>query len=203
MPADSPKSHEATPIADSPPQTGLPHFHFGLKQLLVVVTLISVLMAVLATFHGPMALALLIVVLVAIMHLFGTALGAQLRAHTDRNYPRRLSEQETVAQVAPGQPAASTLPRSPWHERRSTPLPWLVRFIVLAMVAGGLLGMVLLRSQLSDQASLASVVVGACSISVVVGWLAFLAYSFVGVFRHGLRNATEADRVISKPRKES
>jgi hypothetical protein len=85
--------------------------------------------------------------------------------------------------------------RSPWHQRRSTPLPWLPRLIVVASVSGGIVGALLLSGIVGDRSSVAGIVVGSLSLAVVAGWFAFVGYSFVGVFRHGLRDAmTEESR---------
>jgi hypothetical protein len=182
MPAD---------VHDSPE---LPLFRFGLRQLLVFVTLLSLLMAAMAVSQGRVALVLLLAALVVTLHVFSTALGTQLRAHANRTQSRDAfsglgaGPEPTRIPVA-GATTVDERHRSPWHQRHGTPLPWLVRLIASAAVIGGVLGGVFLQLAVGHRASPAGVAVGAASLAVVGGWFAFLSYSFYGVFRHGLRDA--------------
>jgi hypothetical protein len=195
MSADLQTSRQAVPPSAASQHDDLPLFRFRLRQLLAFVTLLSLLMAAMATWHGLTALVLLLATLVVSFHLFSTALGTQLRWHANR---LRGQSPATPALPTPAdrvQPATSqTLPRSPWHECRSTPLPWRPRWIAAATMLGAIVGALLLSGTIGHRSSLAGIVVGSFSLGVIAGWFAFVGYSFYGVFRHGLRDAMAQDR---------
>ena len=85
--------------------------------------------------------------------------------------------------------AIRSAPRSPWHGRGGTYLPWLPRLVVGTMVVGGLAGGLLLGGTIGHRTSLEGIIVGAASFAVLGGWISFLAGNFYGVFRHGFREA--------------
>jgi hypothetical protein len=176
---------------DSPSSDDLPLFRFGMRQLLAFVSLVSLLMAGMATFSGLIALVLLLATLVVSFHLFSTALGTQLRWHANRKQSQSLP---TPAAAQPFVPRPA-LPdqRSPWHKCHSTPLPWRLRWILLAWLLGTLVGAMLLSGTIGHRSSVAGVAVGAFSVGVIAAWFAFIGYSFYGVFRHGLRDAMAKD----------
>jgi hypothetical protein len=119
-----------------------------------------------------------------------------LRWHANRSlqHEAEANESRNAAIATPSTTPSRPQHRSPWHERRSTPLPWLPRLVVAASLAGGLLGAALLTLLIGDRTSAAGIVVGAISTAVVAGWFAFVGYSFYGVFRHGLRDAMAEER---------
>jgi hypothetical protein len=192
-------THEVAPPPAVPAGADLPLFRFGLRQLLVFFTLTCLLMAATATVHAQTAVVLVLATMVIALHVFGTALGTQLRCHANHAREHK-SPQETIGvESRPvGNPqSATSLPpvsRSPWHERRSTPLPWLPRLVIIAALFGGALGVVLLSGTIGHRTSAAGIAVGSISLAVVAGWFAFVGYSFYGVFRHGLRDAMAEDR---------
>src|SRR5262249_21122592 len=85
--------------------------------------------------------------------------------------------------------AIRSSPRSPWHGRGCTYLPWLPRLVVGAMLVGGLGGTILLSGTIGHRASIEGIIVGAASFAVLGGWISFLGGNFYGVFRHGFREA--------------
>jgi hypothetical protein len=173
----------------------LPLFRFRLRQLLAFVTLLSLLMAAMATSSELTAAVLLLATLVVSLHLFSTALGSQLRCHANRTLSRRAAKPAADTTTAHALPRSlQPQPRSPWHERRSTPLPWLLRWIAAASLLGAIVGALLLSGIVGHRSSLAGIAVGSVSLGVVAGWLAFVGYSFYGVFRHGVRDAMAEDR---------
>ncbi len=180
----------AVPIGDE-----LPLFRFRLRQLLAFVAFVSLLLAAVVSTQGITALALLLATLVVVLHVFGTALGTQLRSHADHSL---VNEDDPagppIHHMGTSPEVPRPQPRSPWHERRSTPLPWLPRLIVGAFVLGGVFGAVLLSLTIGHRTSPAGIVVGSFSLAVVAGWFAFVGYSFYGVFRHGLRDAMADER---------
>ncbi len=178
-----------------------PLFRFGLRKLLAFVAILSILMAAMATLQGVPSLVLLLASLVVAGHLFSTALGTQLRSHTNRTtgwHPpgAALTDRRAPSVYYPTEHVEKlhSTPRSPWHERCSTPLPWLARLIAAAFVVGAASGALLLWLTVGHETSQAGIIVGAFSLAVVASWFAFLGYSFYGVFRHGLRDAMLDDR---------
>jgi len=172
-----------------------PQFRFGLRQLLLFVAVICALLAAVASTNGLTALVLWIAAGVVAMHVFATALGSRLRSETDYECPfNSLSDRDDVIAAKGSERSAriaaiQSAPRSPWHGRGSTYLPWLPRMVVAAMVGGGLGGAVLLDLLVGHRVSPAGIVVGAASFAVLCGWGSFLGGNFYGVFRHGFREA--------------
>jgi hypothetical protein len=193
MPTDLRTSRDAS--SATPPSDDLPLFRFGLRQFLLFVTLVCLLMAAMATWHGLTALVLLLATLVVVFHVFSTALGTQLRWHANRT--RRQGLPPPLART-PSEHSRVTSSqfksRSPWHECRSTPLPWRLRWIVGASLLGCIVGAILLSGTIGHRSSWPGIALGSFSMGVVAGWFAFVGYSFYGVFRHGLRDAMTDDR---------
>jgi hypothetical protein len=189
------KPSQTTPPLPIAASEDLPLFRFRLRQLLAVVTFLSLLMAALVLLGGPLAMALVMVTLVVALHVLGTALGTQLRSRAKTR--QSLEPSVSGAIHCAGSPTTrgheEHRRRSPWHQRRSTPLPWLARLIAVAFVIGGVLGAVFLSVTVGRRTSPAGVAVGAFSIAVVAGWFTFVGYSFYGVFRHGVQDAMAND----------
>jgi hypothetical protein len=195
MSTDYRASRDSIEPALTPASDDLPLFRFGLRHFLAFITLASLLMAAMATSSGLTAAVLLLATLVVSFHLFSTALGSQLRCHANRTLSRRAAQpaaDRITAHAAP--PSLQPQPRSPWHERRSTPLPWLLRWITGASLLGAIVGALLLSTMVGHRSSLPGIAVGSFSLGVVAGWFAFVGYSFYGVFRHGVRDAMAEDR---------
>ena len=85
--------------------------------------------------------------------------------------------------------AVRSQPRSPWHARGATALPWLRRFVIAAIAMACTAGAACLAATIGYRTSLAGVLVGGLSAAVLCGWITFLCGSFYGVFRHGFREA--------------
>jgi hypothetical protein len=169
-------------------QPQVPLFRFGLRQLFVFIGLISLLFGAMAIWRGSAALMMMLATAIVALHVLATAIGSRLRDRADRE--------------ALGSTAAATLnerherlatlraaPRSPWHSRGVTILPWLTQLIIVAVVFGGVVGAAYLAITIGYRTSPAGVIVGGVSVAVVCGWIAFLFGSFYGVFRHGFREA--------------
>jgi hypothetical protein len=171
-------------------------FRFRLRQLLAVVTLICLFLAAVVSSSGLAAAVLILATLVVIFHIFSTALATRLREHTDQSisWQATIDEESGRRRSDADQTVGARMPRSPWHARASTPLPWLPRFVIGVSLCGGILGALVLAVTNDRQASPAGIAVGAISIAVVAGWFAFVGYSFYGVFRHGLRQAMAEER---------
>jgi hypothetical protein len=195
--------------ANSQPFTGHgvvepePLLHFGLRQLFAFVAGISVLLTALVWSGGLLALVLLLGVLVVTMHVLATTIGSRLRDRANREQVFESAERlplasiATISQRRERLAAVKTGPRSPWHARGTTVLPWLRRLVIAAIAIGGITGAVYLAITIGYRTSPAGVIVGGLSVAVLFGWFAFLFGSFYGVFRHGFRDA------VAEPKKDS
>jgi hypothetical protein len=199
-----------TPTNSTPPTTDrsnasppeLPLFRFGLRHLFWFVTAVSVLMAaVVAVSPGVAPLLLLIAALIVTAHVTGTALGSRLRAHADqlRDWEGKHPSNRLNAPDAEDRScdlAAATLPPpSPWHLHRSTALGWVPTLVVAGAFAGGFGGTVFLAFTIGHRTSPVGIAVGAISLAVIGGWLAFVGSSFYAIFRQGLRDAMAHQRL--------
>jgi hypothetical protein len=68
-------------------------------------------------------------------------------------------------------------------------LGWLPTLIFLGVAVGGVGGGTFLAYAIGHRTSVAGLLVGAISLAILGGWIAFLAGSFSAIFRHGLREA--------------
>jgi hypothetical protein len=195
-----------TAVAHSDNDTDdLPLFRFGLRQLFWFVAGISAIFAALASSHGVAAAVMLLAILVIIMHIFATALGSRLRERADRINAFEKSHELPIEAIATATQRFERLaamksdPRSPWHARGTTALPWLRRLVIIAIACGGVAGAVYLAITIGYRTSPAGVIVGGLSVAVLFGWIAFITGSFYGVFRHGFREAV-AEQQKQMPR---
>jgi hypothetical protein len=132
---------------------------------------------------------------IAALHVLATAIGSRLRDRADRRQPFDRPEEILLSAIASASQRSERLaavriaPRSPWHSRGATDLPWLGRLVVVAILLGGFFGASYLAIKVGYRTSPAGVIVGGISVAVLCGWIAFLFGSFYGVFRHGFREA--------------
>jgi hypothetical protein len=179
----------------------LPIFRFGLRHLLSFFAVLSTLLTVIVSSPGATAVAVLLLALVVVAHLFSTALGSQLRRHANRaieQSPGRGSDGDVKKAIAYSSSDFAAirppLPRSPWHGRGSTPLPWRPRLVVATAILGGAMSTLFLATMFDQHASPAGIAVGAVSVAVLGGWFAFVGSSFYGIVRHGFRDAMAEQR---------
>lgn len=201
VPSDSEPSagREQKSSASKSPHGNVPLFRYGLRQLLWFVAVVCTLLTGIASTHGLTAAVLLMAASVVMAHLFATALGSRLRERADRQQgwggPEwRSMPADMEAEREARLDAVRRAPRSPWHGRGSTELPWLPRLIAAAAVIGGIAGALLLSLTTREQTSLGGIILGSVSLAVLCGWFAFLFGSFYGVFRHGFRDAVAEQR---------
>ncbi len=196
----------------SDPKNGddLPLFRFGLRQLFLFVAAFCTLLAALVSASGLYALVVLLAVSVVVMHVFATGLGTRLQIRTEQEQFRRLTADPTGVQSSASASERSaklesirSAPRSPWHGRGCTYLPWLPKLVVSAMALAGLAGSLVLSGLIGDRTSPAGIVVGAVSFAILGGWIAFLGGNFYGVFRHGFREALAEQQKDQQPRRAS
>jgi hypothetical protein len=181
-------------LIDAPEET--PLFRFGLRQLLLFVAALSILLAALVISHGLTVVIILLSAAIVGMHVFATALGTSLQSRTEQKQLRQRSarlkidaENGSPSEQSAKLQAIRSAPRSPWHGRGATYLPWLPRLVIGAMVLGGLSGGIFLGGTIGHRTSVEGIIVGAASFAVLGGWISFLGGSFYGVFRHGFREA--------------
>jgi hypothetical protein len=173
----------------------LPLFRFGLRQVFLFFIGVSVLFAAVAASQGLTALVLMLAVVVVASHVFATALGNRLRARADHEQDFEAVERPLIGSIASPTERVARLaaigsqPRSPWHSRGATALPWLRRFVIAAIALGGIAGAAYLAVTIGYRTSPAGILVGGLSVAVLCGWFTFLCGSFCGVFRHGFREA--------------
>jgi hypothetical protein len=192
------------PTTDRPdvPPPVLPLFRFGLRHLFWFVTVVSVLFAAaVAISPGVAPLLLWITALIVAAHITGTALGSRLRAHADQvrdwegAHPDARRSAPDAAERSCDLAAATLPPPSPWHLHKSTALGWVPRLVVVGAVCGGCGGAAFLVLTIGHRTSPVGIAVGAVSLAVIGGWLAFVGGSFYAIFRHGLRDAMAHQRL--------
>lgn len=182
-------------LAGSVSGADVPLLRFGLRQLFLFMAAFSALLAAVASSSGLTSLVLLLAVSIVVMHVFATALGTRLQLRTEQEQLHReaqqskMRESSAIYEQSAKLQAIRSAPRSPWHSRGCTYLPWLPRLVIGAMMVGGLGGGVLLGGTIGHRTSVEGIIVGAASFAVLGGWISFLGGNFYGVFRHGFRQA--------------
>jgi hypothetical protein len=167
-----------------PPELPLPRF--GLRQLLVFVALVCALMAAMFSSDGLVAMVLLLAALVVSLHIASTALGTRLRAHANEHQAWEAAHKPASEAAAA---TASVLPvEAPLYGRRSS-LRWLPLLVATGAMVGLAAGAILLKTTIGQNTSTAGLVLGAISLGVLGGWLAFLGTSFWTILRQGWREA--------------
>jgi hypothetical protein len=184
-----------TDLAGDVSEANVPLLRFGLRQLFLFMAASSALLAAVVSSSGLTGLVLLLAVTIVVMHVFATALGTRLQLRTEQERFRRQADQPKINnssadyQQSAKLQAIRSAPRSPWHGRGCTYLPWLPRLVIGAMIVGGLGGGILLGGTIGHRTSVEGNIVGAASFAVLGGWISFLGGNFYGVFRHGFREA--------------
>jgi hypothetical protein len=183
-------------------------FRFGLRQLFLFVAAASTLLTALVASHGITALVILLTVAVVGMHVLATALGTSLQSRIEHkrlvqhSAPLKIdAESASPSEQSANLQAIRSAPRSPWHGRGGTYLPWLPRLVVGAMLLGGLGGGIFLGGAIGHRTSVEGIIVGAASFAVLGGWISFLGGNFYGVFRHGFREALAEQKKDQKPQR--
>ena len=183
-PPDPPDPLKPLGAACQPPELPLPRF--GLRQLLIFVALMCALMAAIFSNSGPVAIVLLLASLVVSLHIASTALGSRLRAHANE---RQAWEASHGPPIGSGAAASAVLPaEAPLYGRR-TSLRWLPLLVAAGALVGFCAGAVLLKVTIGRHTSTAGIALGAISLGVVGGWIAFLGTSFWTIMRRGWREA--------------
>lgn len=183
-----------TSDASPPPE---PHLlRFRLRQLFVVVTLLSVLCALLVSTDGPIPLVIFVVTLLIVAHVFGTLVGNRLRDTSDdvrrwRSSNPGLDSDAPLADLHMTEAAKLAMPPTTPLADHGHVSNWMVWFVVAGTLLGMILGGLILWIALGDRIGWAGWVVGTISCGVLGTWFAFLASSFGTIARHAWRHAHE------------
>jgi hypothetical protein len=176
----------------------MPVLRFGLRQLFWWVTGICVLLAGLVALPWGMGLAaVLLAISVVALHVLSTAIGTRLREHANdvRTWEAGQTDGERAELVGVGALSAARRQlepqeRSPLHGH-DQPLRRMRVCLTAGAVLGGLLGVLVLSLTIGNRTTLAGILVGAASMAVVGGWLAFVGASAWSIFRQGWRDAVK------------
>jgi hypothetical protein len=176
----------------------MPVLRFGLRQFFWWVTGICVLLAGLVALPWGMGLAaVLLAVSVVALHVLSTAIGTRLRDHANemRAWEAGQVGSEWAEQIGAGSLSAVPLrlepqQRSPLHGH-DQPLRRMRVCLTVGAALGGLLGVLVLSLAIGNRATVAGILVGAASMAVVGGWLAFVGASAWSIFRQGWRDAVK------------
>lgn len=184
----------------------LPLLRFGLRQLFAFFAAASVFLAILAALPGVSSLVVMLITTIVAAHLFATAVGTRLRAHTDRRIQREPFDGKTYGQttsepVSTGYLSGRIAPSiSPLQVRGASNFHRLMKFVAAAAITGGIAGAALLFLIVGRSASLAGIAVGGVSSAVLCGWFAFLSGNFYSAFCQGFRvSVVSAGRERSVP----
>jgi hypothetical protein len=178
----------------------LPLFRLCLRDLLVYTTFLCLVLAGMMLTKGAGAAAVLLAAMVVAAHVLSTALGSRLRGSSARqpfDVPVDGELHPNSTQIA-DRVTFHVAHRSSWHGHQQAGRRRVHLVILAGSLCGGITGAVLLFATISDRTSLVGVLVGAISLAVLGGWLAFLGANFYMTFRHGLREA-----ILEQQRDES
>lgn len=165
----------------------LPLFRFRLRHLFWFVTLVSAVLAVAAIATPAASIAILLSATIVAGHVASTILGGRMRSGTDSACRAALKDSmspipaTSTCEGATQPPNRSRRAGLLWEKKRT--LSRLPQLILMGMVAAGGLGIALLEHWIGDRTTPAGIVVGGMSLSIVGGWLVFIAASFSSMVR--------------------
>jgi hypothetical protein len=184
----------STPL-ESPAPLPEPHLlKFRLRQMFLVVTLLSLLSASVAMTEGPWPWVIVIIALMVAAHVLGNLIGTRLRDTSEevvrwRSSDPRQSPDHPLMTPQPYDLASLSLPQ----ETNLANFGRLVRgmkwFLLGGLLVGLILGCCVLALTIGHRIGWAGWVVGTISGAVLGTWLAFLAVSFTTIARDALRQA--------------
>jgi hypothetical protein len=155
---------------------------FCLRTLMLSVTLCGVLFALMSALGGLWSIMIVLFLSLVVAHIFGNALGTQLRDANQRQ-PRPADRAEPYDAASPPVPTAQRLREHTGISRK------LLVFAALCALVGGTLGGCGLVFMLGEQASVAAIGLGIASSAVLGGFFGFLLSSFCVVFSRALGEA--------------
>ena len=184
----------ALPSSDLPCQPQL--LRFGLRQMFFVVTLLSILCALLTALGGAWPLVMGVGALLIAAHVLGNLIGTRLRdtsaevlhwrasdPRADADHPQVHTESVEIAEL-------NLPPSTPLANRGRVAGRWWIWFVGAGTLLGALIGGSVISWTLGPQSGWAGWVVGTISCAVLGTWVAFLASSFGSIARHAWQHAS-------------
>ncbi len=206
------------PLNNGPPThdggPGLPPPRFGMRGLLVAISLLCVLFSLMAAVSTAVGLVIVLMVSLGAVHVAGNAAGSRLRDGTTASLARLRAEQPTRIAEYPSSsgkgreadrsgsravpPAldraaeAAEATRRGYQNRLRHRLPLgRVQYFwaVLGALAAGMLGCILLAALLWTRLSIAALFLGTMSVAILGGMVGFLGSCLCYVVRQTVRDA--------------
>jgi len=177
-----------------------PHLlRFRLRQLFFLVTVLSVLCALLVLTEGPWPLVIGVTTALIAAHVFGTMVGTRLRDTSAEVLNWRagnpaVNDDTPLAGLELDPALLETLPPQTPLADHAGANRWLLWFVVGGAIVGAIVGGTLLALTMGARIGWAGWVVGTLSCGVLGTWAAFLASSFSVIARQAWRHAEEKGR---------
>ncbi len=193
-----------TPSRLQPPVASLPRrepqlLRFRLRQMFFMVTLVSVLCALLVGTEGPWPWLISLAALLVAAHVLGNLLGTRLRDTSREVVAWRALQPGLLPDlpVATGQPIElaklNLPPGTPLasRERVARGTAW---FVAGGLALGLIAGCTTIALTIGPRIEWAGWVVGTISCGVLGAWAAFSASTFSSIARHAWRHANERSK---------
>ena len=186
--------HPPSPDVSKSREPQLLRFH--LRHLFIMVTLFSVLCAVLVTAEGPWPLVVVSAVFLVGAHVLGNLIGTRLRdssrevSHWLSSQPEGHKELPRVTTRPLDQVKADLPPSTPLASKQRV-ARWTYWFVGMGASIGLIAGGAAVGSLSSHEMTWAGWLVGVISAGILGAWIAFLASTFSAIARHAWRHADE------------
>lgn len=187
------------PLPHAEEHHALPPPQFGLRAMFIAITLLSGLFA-LSLVIGPTWSGMLVFIIVfALAHVVGNALGTRLR---NIKTPHEVLRSDTESNERIHSQIAAIVPARRLQENTSLRRPWLIAAVVTAAVFGTVGGIVI-ATIVGKNLTIPGLALGIGSAAVLGGFFGFIVCSFWSVARMALREALEpmddSSAVASEP----
>jgi len=169
---------------------------FRLRQLMLFVTLASVLWALLAVTQGPWPWIIVSGALLVGAHVMGNLIGTRLRESSAdvvrwRAYDPRHGPDEPIKTTEPYEVVKSKLPPETTLAAYPETGRWLKWLLLAGLLVGATMGGTILMLTIGPRIGWAGWAVGTLSAAVLGVWAAFLASCFTTIARVAWRQANE------------
>jgi MFS family permease len=183
--------HDTSPFTEHDPAQHRPIEapRFSLRTLLLVVTLLSILFAVMSALDQIYSVILVWALLLVAAHVAANAWGTRQRRLDEAAGPADGAAAHLVQRTGAATIHAALAPATRLGERMRIDR-YMIAVTCLGACAGGIAGGMILERQYWQTASLAAIVFGACSSAVLGGFFGFLVSSFLRVALKALHEAT-------------
>ena len=164
--------------------------------MFLLVTLLSVLCALLVLTDGSGPLLIVVSTLLIAAHVFGTVIGTRLRDTSHevlqwRSAHPKLDNDAPQAEMQPTLRSRADLPPATPLANHGSVSNWLLWFILGGALLGTLIGALTIALTIGPRIGWPGWAVGILSCGVLGTWAAFLASSFSSIARHAWRHAHE------------